>query len=112
MGRNSRGGGEASLSRVYTDVCSTRPPEYSDYEALNVQWGSQDNYSVVRKVWRIWVGFDLFVPARHLANRVGKTCKAFSPSKQYLLAFDGFSQVGRGKYSEVRGLVELRTARV
>lgn len=28
--------GTASLARVYTDVCDTRPPSYSDYEALTV----------------------------------------------------------------------------
>ncbi len=50
IGKPSRSGGEPSTSRVYTDINVQRPAEYSDYEALNVQWGSQDNYSVVRKV--------------------------------------------------------------
>jgi len=41
-----------SKARVYADACALRPPEYSDYEALSVNWGDQDNYEVVRKVGR------------------------------------------------------------
>mmetsp|Transcript_3190 Transcript_3190/g.8438 ORF Transcript_3190/g.8438 Transcript_3190/m.8438 type:complete len:421 (+) Transcript_3190:663-1925(+) len=44
--------GAASTARVYADVNQTRPSEYSDYEALTVNWGDQDNYEVVRKVGR------------------------------------------------------------
>mmetsp|Transcript_39959 Transcript_39959/g.118968 ORF Transcript_39959/g.118968 Transcript_39959/m.118968 type:complete len:351 (-) Transcript_39959:1525-2577(-) len=44
--------GVASRAQVYTDVCEARPSSYSDYEALSVQWGDQDNYEVVRKVGR------------------------------------------------------------
>lgn len=44
--------GAASKSAVYTDVCEAQPSSYSDYEALSVQWGDQDNYEVVRKVGR------------------------------------------------------------
>lgn len=29
-----------------------RPPEYWDYEALNVAWNDQEGYEVVRKVGR------------------------------------------------------------
>ncbi|CAN7072664.1 unnamed protein product [Brassica oleracea var. botrytis] len=41
-----------SKARVYTDVNVIRPKEYWDYESLNVQWGEQDDYEVVRKVGR------------------------------------------------------------
>ncbi|WIA40527.1 hypothetical protein OEZ86_013874 [Tetradesmus obliquus] len=41
-----------SISRVYADINDKRPPEYWDYESLNIQWGEQDNYEVVRKVGR------------------------------------------------------------
>ncbi|RYR78624.1 hypothetical protein Ahy_A01g003465 isoform C [Arachis hypogaea] len=41
-----------SKARVYTDVNVLRPKEYWDYESLNVQWGDQDDYEVVRKVGR------------------------------------------------------------
>eukprot|EP00455_Lapot_gusevi_P009761 TRINITY_DN1438_c0_g1_i2.p1 TRINITY_DN1438_c0_g1~~TRINITY_DN1438_c0_g1_i2.p1 ORF type:complete len:353 (-),score=79.28 TRINITY_DN1438_c0_g1_i2:144-1202(-) len=41
-----------SVSRVYPNVCLERPPEYSDYESLQVKWGDQDNYEVVRKIGR------------------------------------------------------------
>eukprot|EP00798_Chlamydomonas_sp_ICE-L_P027192 gene27192-2436_t len=41
----------ASL-KVYPDVNVERPKEYWDYEALTVQWGSQEGYEVVRKVGR------------------------------------------------------------
>ncbi|KAM0842144.1 hypothetical protein ACQ4PT_058543 [Festuca glaucescens] len=41
-----------STARVYADVNVHRPREYSDYEALSVQWGEQDDYEVVRKVGR------------------------------------------------------------
>jgi casein kinase II subunit alpha len=41
-----------SRSRVYADVNSKKPREYWDYEALQVQWGNQDLYEVVRKVGR------------------------------------------------------------
>lgn len=39
--------GMASLARVYRDVNVQRPSEYSDYEALTVEWGDQDNYEVI-----------------------------------------------------------------
>ena len=41
-----------SKARVYTDINVLRPKEYWDYESLNVQWGDQDDYEVVRKVGR------------------------------------------------------------
>ena len=42
--------GQLSIARVYADVNTSRPQEYWDYEALTIQWGRQDDYSVVRKV--------------------------------------------------------------
>lgn len=42
----------ASTSRVYPDINVQRQRDYWDYEALQVTWGSQDNYEVVRKVGR------------------------------------------------------------
>ncbi len=33
-------------------MCSNRPAEYSDYESLNINWGEQDNYEVVKKIGR------------------------------------------------------------
>ena len=44
--------GISSESRVYSGVCPSRPSAYSDYEALSVTWGDQDDYEVVRKVGR------------------------------------------------------------
>jgi len=41
-----------SRARVYADVNQHRPREYWNYEALNVQWGDQDDYEVIRKVGR------------------------------------------------------------
>nr|QKY15034.1 casein kinase Ii subunit alpha-4 (CKA4) [Polytomella parva] len=41
-----------SKSRVYADVNDNRPEEYWDYEKLNITWGDQDNYEVVRRVGR------------------------------------------------------------
>mmetsp|Transcript_15420 Transcript_15420/g.38865 ORF Transcript_15420/g.38865 Transcript_15420/m.38865 type:complete len:339 (-) Transcript_15420:231-1247(-) len=41
-----------SHARVYADVNVHRPREYWDYENLQVTWGSQDDYEVVRKIGR------------------------------------------------------------
>jgi casein kinase II subunit alpha len=40
------------LPRYYHDANVERPQEYWDYEALTVNWGSQDDYEVVRKIGR------------------------------------------------------------
>ncbi|CAN6281252.1 unnamed protein product [Urochloa humidicola] len=45
-------GGAASVARVYADANAQRPKEYWDYEALDIQWGEQDGYEVLRKVGR------------------------------------------------------------
>jgi len=42
----------SKLPRYYSDVNLNRPREYWDYEALSVNWGSQDHYEVLRKVGR------------------------------------------------------------
>jgi len=44
--------GTSSVARVYSDVNVVRPKDYSDYEALQVAWGDQEHYEVVRKVGR------------------------------------------------------------
>lgn len=41
-----------SIARVYADVNQRMPPDYWDYEALSLQWGSQDIYQVIAKVGR------------------------------------------------------------
>lgn len=41
-----------SIAKVYADVNSHRPEEYWDYEALQVKWGDQDDYAVIRKIGR------------------------------------------------------------
>lgn len=41
-----------SVSRVYGDVNARLPAEYWDYEALEVEWGDQDAYELLRKVGR------------------------------------------------------------
>eukprot|EP00762_Andalucia_godoyi_P001912 ANDGO_06045.mRNA.1 Casein kinase II subunit alpha len=40
------------ISRVYADACARRQRDYSQYEELNIRWGEQDNYEIVRKVGR------------------------------------------------------------
>ena len=41
-----------SRARWHHDINLQRPREYWDYESLQVTWGEQDNYEVVRKVGR------------------------------------------------------------
>jgi len=38
--------------RLYAQVNATRPREYWDYEMLQINWGNQDHYEVVRKIGR------------------------------------------------------------
>ncbi|KAK9473776.1 casein kinase II subunit alpha [Dipodascopsis tothii] len=42
----------SSLAKVYTYVNAQMPKSYSDYDALNLQWGQIDNYEIVRKMGR------------------------------------------------------------
>ena len=41
-----------SVARVYADVNSSRPPSYWDYEKMEIQWRSQEDYEVIRKIGR------------------------------------------------------------
>lgn len=40
------------VSSVYADVNVDRPKDYWDYESLTVNWGSQEDYEVIRKIGR------------------------------------------------------------
>lgn len=40
------------MSRVYHDACVSRAKDYWDYESLQVTWGEQDRYELMRKVGR------------------------------------------------------------
>jgi hypothetical protein len=42
----------ACTIRVYADVNVHRPRDYWDYEALQVSWGDQEDYEVIRKIGR------------------------------------------------------------
>jgi casein kinase II subunit alpha len=42
----------ATMARVYADVNTTMPRSYWDYDGVNISWGAQDNYEVVRKIGR------------------------------------------------------------
>ncbi|KAF1793503.1 Protein kinase, ATP binding site [Phytophthora cactorum] len=68
-----------SRARVYCDVNETRPREYWDYETLNVAWGDQDNYEVIRKIGRgkyseVFEGYNV-------ANNSRCVIKILKPSK-------------------------------
>ncbi|KAI8990968.1 casein kinase II subunit alpha [Mycotypha africana] len=41
-----------SIARCYADVNANMPASYWDYDNLQVEWGNQDNYEIVRKVGR------------------------------------------------------------
>ncbi|KAK9695498.1 Casein kinase II subunit alpha' [Basidiobolus ranarum] len=41
-----------SVARTYANVNPTLPREYWDYDNLQVHWGSQESYEIVRKVGR------------------------------------------------------------
>ncbi|KAG2217170.1 hypothetical protein INT45_003594 [Circinella minor] len=41
-----------SIARCYADVNTKMPKSYWDYDNLQVQWGLQDNYEIIRKVGR------------------------------------------------------------
>ncbi|KAL0072201.1 Casein kinase II subunit alpha [Marasmius tenuissimus] len=48
MGRSST----KSVARVYADVNGRLGPSWHEYDNLQVQWGTQDHYEIVRKVGR------------------------------------------------------------
>lgn len=52
IGKAIRRDNVVSKSAVYQDVNDSKPKEYWDYENLQVSWGEQDDYEVVRKVGR------------------------------------------------------------
>ncbi|KAJ1859694.1 Casein kinase II subunit alpha, partial [Coemansia sp. RSA 486] len=37
-------------SRVYADANGNMPQSYWDYDNLEVEWGSQENYEIIRKI--------------------------------------------------------------
>ncbi|KAJ2334660.1 Activated CDC42 kinase 1, partial [Coemansia sp. RSA 2681] len=39
-------------SRVYADANANMPSSYWDYDNLQVEWGSQENYEIIRKIGR------------------------------------------------------------
>ncbi|KAG0164220.1 Casein kinase II subunit alpha [Apophysomyces sp. BC1034] len=41
-----------SVARCYADANTKMPTSYWDYDNLQVQWGLQDNYEIIRKVGR------------------------------------------------------------
>ncbi|TPX37516.1 hypothetical protein SmJEL517_g00549 [Synchytrium microbalum] len=41
-----------SVARVYANVNQEQPRDYWDYDTLNILWGGQENYEIVRKVGR------------------------------------------------------------
>jgi len=52
IGKAIRRDNVVSKSAVYQDVNDSKPKEYWDYENMQVSWGEQDDYEVVRKVGR------------------------------------------------------------
>ena len=42
----------SSQARIYRDANVHRPSEYWDYENLQINWGDQEEYEVVRKIGR------------------------------------------------------------
>ncbi|CAO3657572.1 unnamed protein product [Mucor hiemalis] len=44
--------GNKSIARCYADVNAKMPASYWDYGNLQVEWGNQDNYEIIRKVGR------------------------------------------------------------
>ncbi|CAI5756296.1 unnamed protein product [Candida verbasci] len=53
-----------SISRVYSDVLSTKPQIYWDYDDLNIKWNPQENYEIIKKLGRgkyseVFLGIDL-----------------------------------------------------
>lgn len=53
-----------SISKVYADVLATKPQSFWDYDELLIQWNSQENYEVIKKLGRgkyseVFLGIDL-----------------------------------------------------
>jgi casein kinase II subunit alpha len=52
IGKAIRRDAVVSKARTYAEINDEKPREYWDYEALAVEWGEQEEYSVVKKVGR------------------------------------------------------------
>ncbi|CAO3632109.1 unnamed protein product [Mucor hiemalis] len=52
MSDNTSGITGQSVARCYADANTKMPSNYWDYDVLQVQWSSQENYEIVRKVGR------------------------------------------------------------
>ncbi|MCH0629205.1 casein kinase II subunit alpha/alpha' [Kocuria palustris] len=58
-----------SVARVYADVLSHKPQLYWDYDDLQIQWNSQENYEIIKKLGRgkyseVFLGIDLTLGAK------------------------------------------------
>ncbi|RKO90005.1 kinase-like domain-containing protein [Blyttiomyces helicus] len=42
----------SSVARVYANANVDQPRDYWDYDNLAINWGSQENYEIVRKIGR------------------------------------------------------------
>ena len=38
--------------KLYADANKKKPPEYSNYEDLEVTWGKQEDYEIIKKIGR------------------------------------------------------------
>ena len=38
--------------KFYADVNKKNPPEYSNYEDLEITWGKQEDYEIIKKIGR------------------------------------------------------------
>ncbi|KAJ3229895.1 Casein kinase II subunit alpha [Chytriomyces hyalinus] len=46
------GAGGGSIARSYANANSEKPRDYWDYDNLNITWGNQENYEIIRKIGR------------------------------------------------------------
>ena len=51
-------------AHVYAEVNTHKPEQYSDYKSLEVDWGIQDDYQLIRKLGRgkyseVFEGFNI-----------------------------------------------------
>ena len=44
--------GKKNGPKYYADVNKNKPPEYSNYENLEIEWGKQEDYEIIKKVGR------------------------------------------------------------
>ncbi|GAA5885141.1 hypothetical protein JCM16303_005873 [Sporobolomyces ruberrimus] len=54
----------STVSRIYPNACSDMGREWLDYDSLQIRWGDQDRYEVIRKIGRgkyseVFEGYDL-----------------------------------------------------